>query len=73
MATKRAMATATRVVDDEEGNSKVVGDGDKSVGRGTATTMKREMATATRVVGDKEGKGGKKDGCGDNSGGRGRG
>ncbi len=60
MATKRAMATATRVVSNKEGNgkgSKGDGHGNRGAGRraATATATERALATATRVAGDKEG------------------
>ncbi len=49
-ATKRAMATVTRVASNDEGD----GNGDKSGRRATAT---RAMAAATTVVGEDEGGG----------------
>jgi hypothetical protein len=55
-----AMATATRVAGDEEGDGgKSDGNDEKGGGQATATTMatKRAMAAATRVAGNKEGDG----------------
>ncbi len=56
-ATRRAMATATRVVSDNKG------DGDSNKGGGQATGM-RAMAAAMTVVGKDEGGGNSNEGGG---------